>query len=454
MKPRLPNSLKAQAICILVSVFTLSHIASLLIYEHNRDQAIILTEATDLADRIIGVVNLARGFPSDDRERILAAVETQFLTLYPAIVSVDEVACQQNAYAKHLAERMAGAFADMPRLNARVCVRNLDTPQFLHISQGVRGFDVLVYVAFPDGEQATFHTILPEGTSLLKDTVVLYLLLVVVLALVLGWLMIKRATRPLEQLARAADEIGTNVDTAPMPERGPWEVTLAARAVNRMQARLGRLIHSQKEMLGAISHDLRSAVTRLQLRIELLEESEDKDALLRTVNDMRTMVQSVLDFSRGHNPMEPVRHVNLSALVESLCEDLIDEGLNISYHCEPPAIHLQCRPTDLRRSIQNVINNAITYAGSAKVSLHQTNHSILITVDDNGPGLPEDQLKAVVKPFYRADQSRSGAGTGVGLGLSITANILHSMGGAIDIKNRPEGGLRVTLAIPYNLTTA
>jgi signal transduction histidine kinase len=440
------HTLKSRAITIFFGIFILSHLASLALFERNRDKTIILTEATDLADRIIGIVNLAHSFPTQDRRKILAAAETQFLTTFPEIISIEEVACQENDFSHRMSNRINSAFDELDGFTAQVCVRSLNTPQLFKTANGQRGFDVLVFINFPDNEQSVFHTILPEGTPLLQDSVVIYIAMVGLFSLFVGWYLIMRSIAPLEQLAKAADEFGENIDKAPMKETGPKELVLAAKAFNRMQDRLATLINSRTEMLAAVSHDLRSAITRLQLRIDLLPHDQEKNGLTRVLMDMRLMVESALAFARGADSQEPLRKVNLTALVESLCEDLKEEGFPVNYHCDTTA-NLRCRPTSFRRALQNLIDNAIRYGDEAFVEVKQRQNTVLITVADNGPGIPEDQLEKAIKPFYRIKRLTGDDTPGIGLGLTISQNVVNSLGGNLYLKNNPMGGLLVTISL-------
>lgn len=441
-------SLKARATLILCAVFVLFQAVSLLLFERNREHNILLTEATDMADRIVGIVNLANSFPQPDREEILAAAETQFLATFPSVVSVDKAACQENEFSQHMSARINQSFREIPGLDARICVRSLALPQFALKELHTRGFDVLVFVNFPDSEEIIFHAILPEGGSLLTDRILPYFLLVALLTLLLAWFLINKATAPLERLAKAADTIGVNLDSPPMDEKGPPEVARAAHAFNRMQNRLARMVHGQTEMLAAISHDLRSAATRLQLRAEMLSNDQERNGLMRVVTDMKQMIESVLAYVRGYESTEPLRMVNITALIESLCDDLRDEGFQISDERFCGAVSLKCRASVLRRGLQNVIDNAIKYAGSADLELRCEDEYFVVSISDSGPGIPEDQIQAVVQPFYRLEQSRNLETGGVGLGLSITQNIVTSMGGILTLSNRETGGLQVDIRLP------
>ncbi|SDZ80432.1 ATP-binding protein [Microbulbifer marinus] len=447
MKFRLPHTIRSRTILVLFCAFLLSHTISLAIYEFNRDKTILLTEATDMADRIIGVVELARSFPERDRQRILAAAETQFLTMFPEPGNLDDERCRDNEFSHRLAESLDAAFADVPDFHAQVCLRRLKPAPLLARNEPLHGFDVLVAVNFPDNERAVFHAILPEGESLIHDAVLVYLLFSGLIALLLAGYLIRKTVAPLGQLAKAADSIGTNIDTPPLPENGPTEVAAAARAFNRMQQRLARMVHGQTEMLAAISHDLRSAVTRLQLRAELLQDHQEREGLQRVVDDMKTMIQSVLDFVRGLDPSETPRRTDLSALAESLCDDLKEEGYPVQFCGGGTDCVTECRPVVLRRSLHNLIDNAIKYGSEAKVSVESRADSIHIAVEDCGPGIPAHELEAVLQPFYRLEKSRNSKTGGVGLGLSITGNTVQAHGGELLLENMDGGGLRVQMKL-------
>jgi len=448
VKARLPRTIRSRTILVLVCAFLLSHTASLAIYEINRDKTILLTEATDLADRIIGVVDLARSFPRRDRQRILTAAETQFLTMFPEPGDLDDERCQDNDFSRRLDESLGAAFADVPGFNARVCLRRLKGSPLLARREPLHGFDVLVSVSFPDDERAVFHAILPEGESLLHDAVLIYLLFSVLVALLLAGYLIRKTVAPLGRLARAADSIGANIDAPSLPEDGPAEVASAVRAFNRMQRRLARLVHGQTELLAAVSHDLRSAATRLQLRAELLQDAQEREGMLRVVADMKLMIQSVVDFVRGVEPGEAPRKIDLRALVESLCEDLREEGYPVHCTAAEGDFILQCRPASLRRGLQNVIDNGIKYGAEARVSLHGDAHTLRVAVQDSGPGIPAGELAAVLQPFYRLEKSRNSMTGGVGLGLSIASNVAQAHGGELVLENATGGGLRVEIQLP------
>jgi len=442
-----PRTLKAQAVLILTSLFIVSHAASLFIFDRSRYKSIIMTEATDLADRVAGIVLLAHSFSATDRQEILLAAEKQFLTMFPDVVPINQAACQHNRFSERISQRLDAAFEQLPALGKRVCVRSLDSPLFFNSGHPEEGFDVMVAITFPDGEEILFHALLPPPTPLIQDVTLVILLAVGLGALVLAWALILRITGPIQRLAQAAERVGTDIDAPPLEETGPMEAQVAAGAFNGMQERLARLLHGQTEMLAAISHDLRTALTRLQLRAEMVQDKDQREGILRVVNDMFQMVQAVIAFVRGHSPDEPARTTDIGSLVESLCDDLAEEGAPVTCNVEAEGCLVRCRPAALRRALQNVMENAVTYGGSARVKVSADAEYALVAVEDQGPGIPEQAMETVLQPFQRLKRSRSHQTGGIGLGLSITQNIVRAHGGTLQLTNRAEGGLRVEIKL-------
>lgn len=200
-------------------------------------------------------------------------------------------------------------------------------------------------------------------------------------------------------------------------------------------------------MLAAISHDLRTPLTSLRLRCEFLPEGDDRDRMLQTLSQMEGMLHATLSFARDDHQGETSRPVDLVSLLHSLCDDYEDNGQPVLCHAEGKRVY-QCRPDVLRRVLQNLINNALKYAGDAEVSLEETAESLLIRVRDHGEGIPEEQLDNVFKPFYRLDSARNTEDGSVGLGLAIARTLIHQHGGELRLSNAPDGGLLAEIQLP------
>ncbi len=234
---------------------------------------------------------------------------------------------------------------------------------------------------------------------------------------------------------------------APLPEDGPAEVREAVQAFNAMQQRIRGGIEERERFLAAVSHDLKTPVTRLRLRSELLEDAGLRERFVRDLDEMQDMLGSALDFLQGKAAHETVKPLDLTALVESMVDDYADLGQAVSLHA-PEALRITGRPQALRRAIGNLVENALKYGRQATIEISQKEGSLRIAVDDEGPGLPDTELEKVFEPFYRIESSRSRDTGGVGLGLAIVRQVARGHGGDVVLENRAGGGLRALLWLP------
>lgn len=225
---------------------------------------------------------------------------------------------------------------------------------------------------------------------------------------------------------------------------------LASEAFNRMRERLQRFNEDRTRMVAAMSHDLRTPLTRLQLRTELVQDAGQQQKMLTDISVMGEIVESILSFSRDDARNEPRSLVDLSALVEGICEDASDAGEPVTYS-GPRGVTISCRPTGLRRAISNLVDNAVKYGQSAAVGLASEAEHVVITIDDEGPGIPRSERAKVFEPFYRLEPSRNPDTGGVGLGLSVARSIIWEHGGDITLANRKGGGLSVRLELSSKL---
>jgi signal transduction histidine kinase len=214
-----------------------------------------------------------------------------------------------------------------------------------------------------------------------------------------------------------------------------------------MQARLRRFVDDRTRMLGAISHDLRTPITSLRLRAEFVEDEETRSRILATLDEMQDMVEGTLAFAREEAASEPTRVVDLAALVESTADDLADLGADVAF-ANPGRLPYAARPVALRRALRNLIENAVRYGRRCRLRMERDREEVRIVIEDDGPGIAEDQQERVFEPFVRLEGSRSSETGGIGLGLAIARSIVRAHGGDIRLGNRPEGGLAVTLALP------
>jgi signal transduction histidine kinase len=253
-------------------------------------------------------------------------------------------------------------------------------------------------------------------------------------------------TRPLTALADAADRVGRGHIVEPLATSGPDEVSRTVNAFNVMQQRLRHFVMERLAMLTAISHDLRTPLTAARLRAEMIDDTEVKTAIIRSLTDVQHIAEATLDFARDETLSEEPRIVDLSSLVEAIAEDSKIVGHDVTIVIHDP-LPYRCRPALLRRALTNLISNANKYGKRARIALEVTNEQVLIIIDDEGPGIPDDQLEKVFEPFFRIDQSRSHETGGIGLGLSIARSVVRAHGGEVKLINQI-CGLRAEVTLP------
>ncbi|MFN3433095.1 MAG: ATP-binding protein [Sphingomonas sp.] len=297
-----------------------------------------------------------------------------------------------------------------------------------------------------DGSWLYFRTLEPlQNLNLATERIFLALVPAVAL-MVIGGLLIRRALTPMRQLAVAADTFG-DAEHDPIPEAGPREVRHVVAAFNRMAARIQRLIADRTQALAAVGHDLRTPLARLRLRADGVADGATREAIQRDVGEMEAMVTSLLAFlGGGSDPERPVLS-DVAVLCATLIDDVEDRGLPGIYdgpaHCE-----VTVRPSALKRALGNLVENALHYAGNVAIRLTSAAAGVTIAVEDDGEGIPDDQLRRVLEPFVRLDSARPRDTVGFGLGLPIVARIVEAEGGTLTLSNRAGGGLRAAIFLP------
>ncbi len=316
----------------------------------------------------------------------------------------------------------------------------------------------------PDSLVGRTILILIIGTSIIvSDLVLIYTLLlsqeqtlldwaivfsVVLLCLIIiAYLISRQLIAPLKQLSTGAKRFSNEMHTTPVPLTGPREVREAAQSFNHMQEHIQRFVEERMQLVAAISHDLRTPLTRLRLRVESLPDEQQKQKALSDIDDMSTMIQSTLAFIREDSVKESNIKTDIASLICSICDDAADTFGSVQY-IGPKHCVLDCKPIAIKRTISNLVENAIKYGKHAKVKLLCEPEQIKITVSDHGPGIPEHELKNVFIPFYRIEKSRNRTTGGVGLGLSVARTLIQAHRGSIQLQNKIPNGLRVVITLP------
>jgi two-component system osmolarity sensor histidine kinase EnvZ len=270
------------------------------------------------------------------------------------------------------------------------------------------------------------------------------------LLLALAVYFMARQVRPILRLARAMDKFGKGRDVGDFRLAGPTEIRRAGAAFNLMRKRILRHLGQRTEMLAAVSHDLRTPLTRMKLELAMLSEGRaapgDLDDLRADVEEMARVVDGYLDFARGEG-QESIEPIELARFLEEITERAGTLDKRIVVELEHP-ITLPLRPIAMRRCFTNLVQNGLRYGSLVRIRAATHHHQVWIAVDDDGPGIPESERLAVFKPFYRLDASRRHSTGGVGLGLSIARDIVLGHGGEIELSESPEGGLRVLVRLP------
>jgi signal transduction histidine kinase len=458
----LPQSLFGRLMGVLAVGLLLAQVLSAALNVAERDRLLSRGFGQQPAQRIADVVTLLDGLPPLERERVVAVFRVPPLVLslhdQPAI----EAAATTSGRGAMFAARLRAALGDdrAARVVMRPGFERASAAEGSRRHAGMMGGDrphgmahgaaLPVWrteVQLADGRWARFDTELPSAPEALPWGLVLALAVLLLTMLGLSWLAVRWVVKPLHVLAQAAQGLGEDIARAPLPEDGPREVRQAAVAFNTMQKRLARFIDERTRMLTALSHDLKTPLTRMRLRTELLDDDEARTRFEADLQEMEAMVTQTLDFMRGLGGHEARTAVDINALLSSLQADNQAMGrvLRLEGRAEAPCTGV---PSLLRRALGNLVDNAVLYGGSATLRVEDHPDRLLLQVLDSGPGIPESELERVFEPYHRLEGSRSRATGGTGLGLGIARSIARLHGGDVVLHNRPTGGLQALLSLP------
>lgn len=470
----LPGSLFGRLMVVLAGGLLLAQGLSAMINVAERDRLVAGSFGLQPAQRIADVVRLLDGLGAAEREQVVAVLRVPPLVLSlhdaPRVPADAAEGWRSTLFAARLRSALGepramrvqaregfapsappgGSAAFRPGMHGGPGMMGRGGPGGPGSGMGpASGAPVLrTEVQLLDGRWARFDTELPAAPQSLPWRLVLTLALLLVTMLALSYVAVRWVVRPLHVLAEAADELGRDLERAPpLPEDGPREVRQAARAFNTMQRRLAGFINDRTRVLTALSHDLKTPLTRLRLRAELLDDDEQRSRFEADLKEMEAMVVQTLEFMRGLDGHEPRAPVHIDALLAALQADNAAMGRTLRIEGRAAAPYVGVASL-LRRCLGNLVDNAFAYGGSATVRLTDDAEQLVLRVQDDGPGIPEAQLAQVFEPFFRLEASRSRATGGTGLGLGIARNIARSHGGDLVLRNRSAGGLEAVLSLP------
>jgi signal transduction histidine kinase len=276
------------------------------------------------------------------------------------------------------------------------------------------------------------------------------LLFAVISVASLGLWAARALTAPLSSFARAAESFSLNGAAAALPERGPEEIRSVAKALNRMRQRISALVDDRTRMLAAISHDLRTPITRMRLRSEFIEDETHRSRMLSDLDQMRSMLESVLSFLRNDRKLESMTLVDIATTLQLVTDQFADIGHKVVYN-GPAHAMATLRPDDLHRSITNLVENAVRFGAEATISLKMSPDAVTIDIEDDGPGISDARKDAMLEPFVRGDDARNmDEAAGFGLGLSIAHAIVLAHSGEMSLNDRQPHGLTVRIELPVH----
>ncbi len=272
---------------------------------------------------------------------------------------------------------------------------------------------------------------------------------IIILVLIFIVWSINRFNKPLKRFISAVEKMGRTLQVRRLPETdGPLMVREAAKAINGMQERINHLIHERTQMMAAISHDLRTPITRLKLRAQFILDEEQHQKIIDDLDEMESMINESLAFFQNEQQPPQKSNIDLASLLSSMCVDYKETGRPVKYKGPTKDETMYANSLALKRAFSNIIDNAIKYGASAQVSFTKDEHNYIIAIQDKGPGIPESDLEKVFVPFYRGEQSRSRTTGGIGLGLAVARNIIAAHDGEVTLQLPEVGGLKVVITLP------
>lgn len=451
----LPQSLFSRMVLILLGGLLLVQSISVIYHFRERDRLLNRSNSMESAQHIADSIRLLESLAPGERHKLALTLDSPTLRIFLDVPAPSPTPRKPDGGA---ADSFALLLRDLLGENIPIEVTTSEAGWPMHPHRAnlphragplhprkTFGFTVATHLR--DGTPVLFE-VRPVGRAFpMPPRPLLNLLILLAAVIVLSLIAVRLATRPLNTLANAAEKLGKDINSPPLVEEGPTEVRRAAHAFNTMQSRLVSYIQERTRILAAMSHDLKTPITRLRLRAELLEDDELRVKFVKDLEEMESMVAATLDFMRGVDSQEARQPVDIMALLESIQADGKEMGQEI--HIQGTTLHpFVGAPNHLKRCLGNLIDNAIKYGKRADIAVTDNARQLEIRILDHGPGIPKAQLEHVFEPFFRLEESRSRDTGGTGLGLSIARNIAEAHGGELVLHNSAAGSLEAILTLP------
>lgn len=430
------DTLAARAVLVSLIGITLVHFLSLWMYEHTLDRELTIAHEARLAEQIIAIKRSVLLVEPSRRETVAhglsgGPIEAHWGQTRGAIPG--GVGNEQ--------------WQSLARQIVTLAPEQRDSDVIIGSSAGVDPHVALVSMRLPDDSWinvSVFAVGRPRtsGHGTIMSTTLMALGVILLSVLTARWL-----TRPIRTVSAAVRSLSPDGPPITVSETGPEEVRDLAKAFNDMQRRIADLIARRTQALAAVSHDLRTPLTRLKLRTEDLPDESLKTSITADIGEMEQMIDATLSYLRGDETLEVQRPLDLTALLDTIVNDARDAGADVTLEARSHIV-IDGRLIGLKRAFNNLVGNAVRFGSKVTVSAALSERSVTVVVEDDGPGIPEEQLTAVLEPFVRLDHSRNRETGGVGLGLTIAKNHIEADGGTLSVSNRSLGGLRVTSTLP------
>ncbi len=452
-----PRTLRAQIALLVLGVLVLAQALSLWFFVDERSLAVQAAIGAEAAARAANVAQLIEGAPPELHAQIIRAATSPLVRFdladAPTVphgkhdeggaVEARTRALLGESYSRDIrveAHEIEGGLLPLPNLSPEMAEMHAEMMQ-----GSLAAIEMELSIALAGGSWLNVGTRFEKPplqwsqASNVSFAVTAGLLLVASF-----WFLLTRLTGPLNNLANASERLGRGAAEGDLPVVGPQEVQDLTRAFNIMQDRLTRFVSDRTQMLAALAHDLRSPLTALRVRAEMVDDRDTRASLVASSEEMQQMVDATLDFAKGVGHHEDVQLIDL--------RDLIADKGSVKLHVSGKGpLFATVKPNAMRRALRNLVENALRYGKEARISWDIEGGKVAIYVDDEGPGIPSEQLEAVFGPYVRLETSRSKDTGGHGLGLSIARSIIFEHGGTIELTNRAEGGLRAKVTLPVEL---
>lgn len=428
----LPNHVSGQIVVLLIVSLVASHAVLMAAFLYHRQDE----PPQHYPDQLATLMELISANPAERRENLVASINRAFPRFELALVPNPPAAASPPAPSDHAVEGFAHRMGPSYRVIGLASAASPSAAAGERIAVGLQNGQFLSAQLVPP---ALFPWFGPSTITLI---------VVLISVPLLGVWAALGLTGPLRSFATAAENFDPNGEIAPVPERGPHEVRVAARALNQMRERIKALVDDRTRMLAAVSHDLRTPITRLRLRCEFIDDEPTRTEMLGELAHMESMVESVLHFLRNRQTGRQAVALDLATSLQAICDQFADTGREVGYHGPDHAV-IRAHPEDLHRALTNLIDNAVRHGGKTDVKLTLTRPTVTIAIEDDGPGIPDARKQAMFEPFARGDAARGmNDKTGFGLGLSIARAVIEAHRGGLTLLDREPHGLVAQVILP------